>query len=114
LEEWIFDKKSAEVIFAVLENEEENKEVGFAVFCQNFSTFVGKAGMYLEDIYVMPKYRNRGIGRAFLEELTEIAKKRGYGRMEWSCLDWNTPAIELYLKLGAQQMNEWTTYRLNL
>jgi GNAT superfamily N-acetyltransferase len=115
LEEWIFDKKSAEVIFAVLDDGvSKDKEVGFAVFCQNFSTFVGRAGMYLEDIYVLPEYRNRGIGKAFLKELTEIAKTRGYGRMEWSCLDWNTPAIELYLKLGAEQMSEWTTYRLKL
>jgi GNAT superfamily N-acetyltransferase len=114
LEEWIFDKGSAEVIFALLEGKEGNQEVGFAVFCQNFSTFVGRAGMYLEDIYVMPEYRNLGIGKAFLKELARIAAERGYGRMEWSCLDWNTPAIELYLKMGAEQMHEWTTYRLTL
>ena len=114
LEEWIFDKNSAEVIFAVLDNNEENpKTVGFAVFCKNFSTFVGKAGMYLEDIFVLPEYRNQGIGKAFLRHLAQIAASRGYGRMEWTCLDWNTPSIELYLKMGAEQMDEWTIYRLN-
>ena len=108
LEEWIFDKQSAWVIFAVL----DGKEVGFAVYCKNFSTFVGRAGMYLEDIYIVPEHRGKGIGKALFVKLIDIAKRDGFGRMEWTCLDWNTPSIEFYMKLGAEQMNEWTTYRL--
>ncbi|MDR2182937.1 MAG: GNAT family N-acetyltransferase, partial [Clostridiales bacterium] len=106
--EWIFDKQSAWVIFPMV----DGKEVGYAIFCQNFSTFLGRAGMYLEDIYVRPEHRGQGIGKATLVRLVEIAKQRGYGRVEWMCLDWNTPSIEFYLKLGAEQLSEWTTYRL--
>ena len=108
LQEWIFDKQAAEVIFAVT----DDKEVGFAVFCRNFSTFVGRAGLYLEDVYIQPEYRGRGIGKAILQELARIAVSRGYGRMEWVCLDWNTPSIEFYRKLGAVALSDWTTYRL--
>ena len=110
IQEWIFDKQAAWVIFPMV----DGKEVGYVVFCQNFSTFLGRAGLYLEDIYIMPEYRNQGIGKAAFDEILSIAKQRGYGRMEWTCLDWNTPSIEFYLKLGAEQMNEWTTYRLSL
>ena len=108
LEEWIFDKQAAEVIFALV----DDVEVAFAVYCKNFSTFVGRAGLYLEDLYVKPEYRGQGIGKAMLTRLVEIAKERGYGRMEWVCLDWNTPSIEFYKKLGAISLDEWTTYRL--
>ncbi|MCL2415780.1 MAG: GNAT family N-acetyltransferase [Defluviitaleaceae bacterium] len=108
LEEWIFDKKSARVIFAIA----DGVEVGFAVFCQNFSTFLGRAGLYLEDVYVKPEYRGRGIGYAILCELARIAVAEGFGRMEWQCLDWNSPSIDFYLGLGAIQMHEWSTYRL--
>ena len=107
LREWIFEKKKAEVIFAL----ENGKEVGFALFFHNFSTFLGRAGIYLEDLYVKPDYRGRGHGKALIKELAEIAVKRGCGRLEWSCLDWNTPSINFYLSLGAKQMNEWTVYR---
>ena len=107
LREWIFDKKKAEVIFAL----EDGKEVGFALFFHNFSTFLGRAGIYLEDLYVKPAYRGRGHGKALIKELAAIAIERGCGRLEWSCLDWNTPSIDFYLSLGAQQMNEWTFYR---
>jgi len=108
LEEWIFDKNGAEVIFAV----EKEKEVGFALFFHNFSTFLGRSGLYLEDLYVQPDHRNKGYGKALLKELAKIAVSRGYGRMDWSCLDWNRPSIDFYLSLGAEPLDEWTVYRL--
>ena len=108
LNEWIFDKGGAEVIFAVV----DGKEVGFALFFHNFSTFLGKSGLYLEDLFVLPEYRGCGYGKAMLKYLASIAVDRGYGRMEWTCLDWNTPSIDFYLSLGAKPMDEWTVYRL--
>ena len=108
LEYWLFDKQSAEVLFAIV----DGKEVGFALYFNNFSTFLGKAGLYLEDLFVLPKYRGHGIGKALLRELAHIAVGRGYGRMEWACLDWNEPSIEFYRSIGAVDMHEWTTYRL--
>jgi GNAT superfamily N-acetyltransferase len=108
LHEWIFEKKRAEVIF-VLEN---GTEVGFALFFHNFSTFLGRAGLYLEDIFVKPDHRGQGHGKALIKELARIAVERGCGRMEWCCLDWNKPSIDFYLSLGATPMDEWTTYRL--
>ena len=107
LREWIFDKKKAEVLFAV----EEGKEVGFALFFHNFSTFLGRAGIYLEDLFVLPAHRGRGHGTALIRSLARIAVERGCGRLEWSCLDWNTPSIRFYLSLGAERMDEWTVYR---
>ena len=107
LREWIFEKNKAEVIFAM----EGGKEVGFALFFHNFSTFVGRAGIYLEDLYVKPEYRGHGHGKALIKKIAAIACERGCGRLEWSCLDWNTPSIDFYLSLGAEQMNEWTVYR---
>lgn len=109
LREWIFEKNRAEVIFAM----EEGVEVGFALFFHNFSTFLGRSGIYLEDLFVKPEYRGRGHGKALICELARITVERGCGRLEWCCLDWNTPSIEFYLSLGARQMNEWTTYRLS-
>ena len=108
LEEWIFDKKKAEVIFAVVDNE----EIGFALFFHNFSTFLGRAGLYLEDLYVRPKYRGNGYGKAILKKLAQIAVERGCGRLEWWCLDWNKPSIDFYLSLGAEPMEDWTVYRI--
>ena len=108
LEYWIFDQKKAEVIFAL----EEEKEVGFALFFHNFSTFLGRAGIYLEDLYVLPEYRGRGHGKALLGRLAKIAVQRGCGRLEWWCLDWNEPSIAFYRSLGAVPMEEWTTYRI--
>ena len=108
LNDWIFERKSAEVIF-VMEN---GKEVGFALFFHNFSTFVGRCGIYLEDLYVEPEYRGKGYGKALLKELAKITVERGCGRLEWCCLDWNKPSIDFYLSLGARPMSEWTTYRL--
>ena len=103
----LFKKNKAEVLFAVA----DNKEIGFALFFHNFSTFLGKAGIYLEDLYVKPEYRGLGAGKGLLTELARIAKARGCGRLEWSCLDWNKPSIDFYLSLGARCMDEWTTYR---
>ncbi|MBR6653993.1 MAG: GNAT family N-acetyltransferase [Oscillospiraceae bacterium] len=108
LGEWLFDKKAAEVIFAM----EDGKEVGFALFFHNFSTFLGRAGIYLEDLFVLPEYRGKGYGKGLLRKLAQIALERGCGRLEWACLDWNKPSIDFYLSLGAQPMDEWTTYRL--
>jgi len=108
LREWLFDKKSAEVIFAVA----NGTEVGFALFFHNFSTFLGRAGIYLEDLYVKPDYRGYGYGKAILKKLAQIAVERGCGRLEWWCLDWNRPSIEFYLSLGAEAMKDWTVYRI--
>lgn len=108
LREWIFDKKKAEVIFAV----EDGKEVGFALFFHNFSTFLGRAGVYLEDLFVLPEYRGKGYGKALLRELARITLERGCGRLEWCCLDWNKPSIDFYLSLGAKPLDDWTIYRL--
>ncbi|MFQ8999364.1 N-acetyltransferase family protein [Allofournierella massiliensis] len=103
LEQWIFDKQKAEVIFAVV----DGKEIGFALFFHNFSTFLGRAGLYLEDLYVQPEYRGNGYGKAILKKLAAIAVERGCGRLEW-----NKPSIEFYRSLGAQPMDEWTVYRI--
>ena len=108
LEEWIFDKQKAEVIFVL----EGDKEVGFALFFHNFSTFLGRAGIYLEDLFVEPEYRGKGYGKALIKKLASIAVERGCGRLEWSCLDWNKPSIDFYLSLGAQPMSDWTVYRM--
>lgn len=108
LKEWIFEKKKVEVIFAL----ENNKEVGFALFFNNFSTFLSRPGIYLEDLYVKPSYRGKGYGKGLLKKLAEIAVENGYGRIEWSCLNWNKPSIDFYLSLNAKPMDEWTVYRL--
>ena len=108
LAEWLFDKKAAEVIFAM----ENGREVGFALFFHNFSTFLGRAGIYLEDLFVLPEYRGKGYGKGLLRKLAQIAVERGCGRLEWACLDWNKPSVDFYLSLGARPMDEWTTYRL--
>ncbi len=108
LREWIFEKNMAEVIFAVIDGE----EVGFALFFHNFSTFLGRAGIYLEDLYVRPEHRGKGCGKGLLRRLARIAVERGCGRLEWSCLDWNQPSIDFYLSLGAKAMDEWTVYRI--
>lgn len=108
MEEWIFDKQKAEVIIG----EEDGKPVGMALFFHNFSTFLGRAGIYLEDLFVRPEYRGRGYGKALLQKLAQIAVERGCGRLEWWCLDWNEPSIKFYKSLGAEPMEEWTTYRI--
>ena len=107
LEEWIFDRGRAEVVFAL----EDGREVGFALFFYNFSTFLGRAGLYLEDLYVRPEHRGKGYGKALLKRLAQIAVERGCGRLEWWCLDWNRPSIDFYLAMGAEPMSDWTVYR---
>ena len=109
LEEWLFDKHTAEVMFAVV----DGNEVGFALYFANFSTFLGRAGLYLEDIYIKPDYRRYGIGTAMFKRLAQLAVERGYGRFEWVCLDWNTPSIDFYKLHGAKPMDEWTIHRLS-
>ncbi len=108
LKEWIFDKKKAEVIFAL----EDGVEIGFALFFHNFSTFLGRSGVYLEDLYVKSEYRGKGYGKALLKKLAQIAVERGCGRLEWWCLDRNKPSIDFYLSLGAEPMQDWTVYRI--
>lgn len=108
LEEWLFKQKKAEVIFAMV----GEKEVGFALFFHNFSTFVGKSGIYLEDIFVLPEYRGKGYGKAILKYISQIAVERKCGRLEWCCLDWNQSSIDFYLSLGAKPMSDWTIYRV--
>jgi GNAT superfamily N-acetyltransferase len=102
------EKPSAEVALAF----EEDTPVGFAVFFHNFSTWLGRPGLYLEDLFVKPDARGKGYGRALLVYLAKIARDRGCGRMEWAVLNWNKPAIEFYDKLGAKPMDEWTVFRL--
>jgi len=98
----------AEVLLAYWDEE----PVGFALYLRNFSTFLGQAGIYLEDLFVEPAHRGKGIGKALLVRLAQIAVERGYGRLQWAVLDWNTPSIEFYRSLGAVPLEEWITYRL--
>ena len=108
LRHWLFEKQGAQVIFLM----EDGKEVGFALYFHNFSTFLGRSGIYLEDLFVLPEYRGRGYGKALLCRLAAIAREEGCGRLEWSCLDWNQPSIDFYKSLNACPMDEWTVYRL--
>lgn len=108
LETWIFDKEKAEVLFAF----EGDEAVGFALYFHNFSTFLGRSGIYLEDLFVRPAFRGKGYGKAMLKKLAAIAKARGCGRLEWCCLDWNRPSIDFYLSLGAVPLDDWTLYRV--
>ncbi len=102
------DSPAAEVVFARVGEE----RVGFAVFFESFSTFLGKRGLYLEDLFVKPEHRGRGHGRSLLAYLARLAVERGCGRLEWAVLNWNTPAIEFYKGLGAAPQDEWTVFRL--
>lgn len=108
LNEWLFEKKKAEVIFALV----DGKEIGFALFFHNFSTFLGRSGIYLEDLYIKHEYRGKGYGKALFKQLAKIAVERKCGRLEWWCLDWNKPSINFYLSLGAKAMDDWTVYRI--
>jgi GNAT superfamily N-acetyltransferase len=102
------ERPAAEVLLAF----EGKSPVGFAVYFYNFSTWLGRPGLYLEDLFVQPDKRGKGYGRALLVELAKIARDRGCGRMEWAVLDWNEPAIRFYRALGAKPMDEWTVFRL--
>lgn len=109
LRQILFVDKRVEVIFAMLDDE----PIGFALFFHNFSTFVGRLGLYLEDLYVDDTYRGKGYGKALFLELTRIARERNCGRMEWCALKWNKSAIDFYHSLGAVTMDEWSTFRLS-
>jgi len=108
LNEWMFERKIAQALII----SENNTDVGFALYFFNFSTFLGKGGLYLEDLYILPEHRKKGYGKALFKELAKIAIDNNCGRMEWVCLNWNQPSINFYLSLGATPLNEWTTYRL--
>lgn len=108
LREMLFEKKRAEVFFAIL----DEREIGFALFFHNFSTFLGRAGLYLEDIYIQPQYRGKGYGKQIFKELSSIALERGCGRLELLCLDWNQPSIDFYKSMGAEPLDEWTVHRI--
>lgn len=109
LAEVLFGQKPAAEVLLAFEND---RAVGFALFFHNFSTWLGRPGLYLEDLFVRPEDRGKGYGRALLVELAKIARDRGCGRLEWAVLDWNEPAIKFYQKLGAKPMHEWTVFRL--
>ena len=102
------ERRGAEVLIACC----KGAPAGFALFFHSFSTFLGRPGIYLEDLYVKPEFRGRGIGRALLTHLARLAKERGCGRLEWAVLDWNEPAVKLYKSIGAVPMDEWTVYRV--
>ena len=105
----LFVQKKAEVIIG----EYDGKPVGFALFFHNFSTFLGKPGIYLEDLYIKPEMRGKGLGKIFLSFLGKLALERNCGRLEWWCIDWNEPSIEFYKGMGAKAMDEWTVYRVD-
>lgn len=109
LREWIFEKRRAEVLFL----RDGGRNVGFALFFHNFSTFLGRGGIYLEDLFVLPECRGAGHGKAILKELARIAVERGCGRLEWACLDWNAPSIRFYRALGAVPLDDWTIFRVD-
>ena len=104
---------SAQPAAEVLIGEVDGQAAGFALFFHNFSTFLGKRGLYLEDLFVRPELRGRGIGKRLMVHLARVAVERGYGRFEWSVLDWNTPAIDFYRSIGARPMDEWTVQRID-
>lgn len=110
IRQWLFsDRRAAEVLIARV----DDQAAAFALFFTSFSTFLGRPGIYLEDLFVRPAHRGYGIGKALLRHLAGIACQRGYGRLEWSVLDWNEPAIGFYKRLGAVAMDEWTTFRVS-
>jgi len=109
VKESLFQRKVAETLIA----EYAGKPVGYAIFFQNFSSFLGRSGIYIEDIYVKPEMRDKGFGKMLFSFIAQLAVKRKCGRLEWLCLDWNTPSIAFYKKMGAETMQEWTVYRIS-
>jgi len=109
LRKYIFKEKIVEVIIA----EYDNKPAGYALFFNNFSTFLGKPGIYIEDLFVKPEFRGKGLGKYLLSYLAKLVQERNYGRLEWACLNWNEPSIKFYKSQGAQSMDEWTVYRVS-
>ena len=108
IDRWVFEENLVNVIFAQV----DGKDVGFALYFYNFSTFTGQPGLYLEDLFVYPEWRGHGLGLGLLKQLDAKAVEKGCKRMEWVCLDWNTPSIGFYRGLGARPMDEWTLYRI--
>ena len=108
IEKWVFDEKLSHVIFGEL----DGKIIGFALYYLGFSTYMGNANMHLEDLLIEPEYRGRGYGKAFLKELGKIVLEEGYGRLEWTCLDWNKPSIEFYRSIGAKQ-KDWLVFHFS-
>ena len=108
IEKWVFDEKLSHVIFGEL----DGKTIGFALYYLGFSTYMGNANMHLEDLLIEPEYRGRGYGKAFLKELGRIVIEEGYGRLEWTCLDWNKPSIEFYKSIGAEQ-KDWLVFHFS-
>jgi len=108
LREWLFEKKKAEVFIGMI----NGNPIGFSLYFYNFSTFLGKSGIYLEDLYIRPEYRGFGYGRAFLKKLAQVAVSQGCGRLEWWCLDTNKPSIDFYRSMDAEPMTDWTVYRI--
>ncbi|MFI3250171.1 MAG: GNAT family N-acetyltransferase [Eubacteriales bacterium] len=109
LNEWMFKQKTAQCILAY----EGETLIGYVLYFFNFSTFLGRAGLYLEDLFVFPDYRGKGYGKILFQFLANVAHERGCGRMEWSCLDWNQPSIDFYRSMGAISMDGWSVYRLS-
>lgn len=109
LHESLFVKKAAEAVIG----EYKGKPVGFALFFHNFSTFLGRPGIYLEDLFIKPSARGMGLGKIMLSFLAKLARERGCGRLEWWCLDWNKPAVDFYTGIGAEAMKDWTVYRVS-
>ena len=109
IEKWLFDENAAKVIIA----EYGGKAAGFCLYFTTYSTFVGRAGIHLEDLYVKPEFRKKGIGKRLISELAGICREKGYGRLEWCCLDWNEPAREFYKSLGAKELGEWINFRVD-
>lgn len=109
LKRQIVEERRAHVLFATL----DDNPIGFALYFYNFSTFVGKKGLYLEDLFILPKHRKQGYGKALFLELVAIAKRENCGRMEWTVLDWNAPSIAFYKAMGAKPLDDWTIFRLD-
>ena len=109
LNHWILEEKKLEMYLL----QEDDAYIGYVCFFNNFSTFLCKSGLYLEDLFILPEYRGRGYGKESLRKLAKIAVERGYGRFEWVCLKWNQSAIDVYKNLGATEMTEWTMFRVD-